>query len=104
MHLPYFLKTRMHFDISKMISAIFCQAAVHSISGRRQSPVTRQDRIGKKGIHGFGHQLQVVSRTFGRGLADNKFMPNGFDIYDKASGAVAFQEHFVSVSKVEANH
>ena len=50
-------------------------------------------------VHGFGHRLPVESRAFGRGLADNKFMPGGNDIFDKAGGAVAFQEHFVSVSK-----
>lgn len=50
-------------------------------------------------VHGFGHQLPVESRASGRGLADNRFMPNGNDIYDKAGGAVAFQEHFVSVKK-----
>ena len=50
-------------------------------------------------VHGFGHQLPVESRAFGRGLADNKFMPDGCNIYDPAGGAVAFQEHFVSVKK-----
>ncbi len=54
-------------------------------------------------VHGFGHQLPVESRAFGRGLADNKFMPGGCDIYDKAGGAVAFQEHFVSVKKAAGN-
>jgi thiosulfate reductase/polysulfide reductase chain A len=51
-------------------------------------------------VHGFGHQLPVESRAFGRGLADNKFMPRGHEIYDQAGGGVAFQEHFVSVRKV----
>ena len=50
-------------------------------------------------VHGFGHQLPVESRAFGRGLADNKLMPNGCEIYDMAGGGVAFQEHFVSVKK-----
>lgn len=54
-------------------------------------------------VHGFGHKLPVESRAFGRGLADNKFMPKGNDIYDKAGGAVAFQEHFVSVKKAAGN-
>jgi thiosulfate reductase/polysulfide reductase chain A len=54
-------------------------------------------------IHGFGHQLPLESRAFGRGLADNKFMPNGIEIYDEAGGAVAFQEHFISVKKVASN-
>jgi thiosulfate reductase/polysulfide reductase chain A len=54
-------------------------------------------------VHGFGHQLPVESRAFGRGLADNKFMPGGNEIYDKAGGACAFQEHFVSVKKAAGN-
>jgi thiosulfate reductase/polysulfide reductase chain A len=54
-------------------------------------------------VHGFGHQLPVESRAFGRGLADNKFMPQGHDIYDQAGGAIAFQEHFVCVKKAAGN-
>lgn len=51
-------------------------------------------------IHGFGHRLEIESRAFGKGLADNKFMPNGMEIWDQAGGAVAYQEHFVKVSKI----
>jgi thiosulfate reductase/polysulfide reductase chain A len=54
-------------------------------------------------VHGFGHRLPVESRAFGRGLADNKFMPRGHEIYDKAGGAVVFQGHFVSVKKAAGN-
>jgi thiosulfate reductase/polysulfide reductase chain A len=50
-------------------------------------------------IHGFGHQLPIESRAFGKGLADNKFMRNGLTIWDQAGGAIAYQEHFVQVSK-----
>ncbi|WDP90933.1 MAG: molybdopterin-dependent oxidoreductase [Desulfobacter sp.] len=50
-------------------------------------------------IHGFGHRLKVESRAFGKGLADNKFMSGGMDIWDKAGGAIAYQEHFVTVTK-----
>jgi len=50
-------------------------------------------------IHGFGHRLEVESIAFGKGLADNKFMAGGMDIWDKAGGGIAFQEHFVTVSK-----
>ena len=50
-------------------------------------------------IHGFGHRIKAESRAFGKGLADNKFMAGGLDIWDKAGGAVAYQEHFVTVSK-----
>lgn len=49
-------------------------------------------------IHGFGHRIPVESRAYMKGLADNKFMKNGIDIYDPVGGAVAFQEHFVRVS------
>ncbi len=50
-------------------------------------------------VHGFGHTLPVESRAFMKGLADNKFMKNGLDIWDPVGGAVALQEHFVKVSK-----
>ncbi len=50
-------------------------------------------------IHGFGHRLKAESRAFGKGLADNKFMAGGMDIWDRAGGAIAYQEHFVTVSK-----
>jgi thiosulfate reductase/polysulfide reductase chain A len=32
-------------------------------------------------------------------LADNRFMKDGIDIWDPAGGAVAYQEHFVTVTK-----
>lgn len=51
-------------------------------------------------LHGFGHRLPVESRAFGKGVADNRFMKNGMEKWDKAGGAVAYQEHFVSVSKI----
>jgi thiosulfate reductase/polysulfide reductase chain A len=50
-------------------------------------------------IHGFGHRLPAESRAFGKGLADNKFMRGGMDRWDPAGGAIAYQEHFVEVSK-----
>ena len=50
-------------------------------------------------IHGFGHKLPVESRAYGKGLADNKFMRGGLDLWDPAGGAVAYQEHFVEVRK-----
>ncbi|WP_373497788.1 molybdopterin-dependent oxidoreductase [Desulfococcus sp.] len=50
-------------------------------------------------IHGFGHQLPVETRAFGKGLADNKFMQGGLDLWDPAGGAVAYQEFFVGVTK-----
>ena len=51
-------------------------------------------------VHGFGHRLAVESRALGRGLADNRFMQGGLDIWDPAGGGIAMQEHFVSVAKV----
>ncbi|MEA2061594.1 MAG: molybdopterin-dependent oxidoreductase [Thermodesulfobacteriota bacterium] len=50
-------------------------------------------------LHGFGHRLPPESRAFNKGLADNRFMAGGLDIWDKAGGAIAFQEHFVTVSR-----
>jgi thiosulfate reductase/polysulfide reductase chain A len=50
-------------------------------------------------VHGFGHQLPVETRAFNKGLADNRFMAGGLDIWDRAGGAIAYQEHFVTVSK-----
>jgi thiosulfate reductase/polysulfide reductase chain A len=54
-------------------------------------------------VHGFGHTLPVESRVRGKGLADNKFMRGGLDLWDPAGGAIAFQEHFVAVRKVDKN-
>jgi thiosulfate reductase/polysulfide reductase chain A len=50
-------------------------------------------------LHGFGHTLPVESRARGKGVADNQLMPKGIRKYDKCGGAVAMQEHFVTVSK-----
>ena len=50
-------------------------------------------------IHGFGHKLPMESRAFGKGLADNKFMKGGMELWDPAGGAIAYQEHFVEVTK-----
>jgi thiosulfate reductase / polysulfide reductase chain A len=53
-------------------------------------------------VHGFGHTLPVESRARGRGLADNKFMQGGLDLWDPAGGGIALQEHFVAVRKAAA--
>ena len=50
-------------------------------------------------LHGFGHKLPVESRAFGKGVADQELMKGGIEIWDQAGGAVAMQEHFVSVKK-----
>jgi len=52
-------------------------------------------------VHGFGHTLQVESRALGRGVSDNELMPGGFGRWDKAGGAVAMQENYVSVRRVD---
>ncbi len=51
-------------------------------------------------VHGFGHRLPVESRAFGKGLAENRFMQGGLDLWDPAGGGIAMQEHFVGVSKI----
>lgn len=48
-------------------------------------------------LHGFGHQLPVESRAFGKGVADHELMCGGLDKWDKGGGAMAMQEHYVSV-------
>jgi len=53
-------------------------------------------------VHGFGHKLPLESRALGKGLADNKFMHGGMDLWDPAGGAIAYQEHFVAVTKAGA--
>ncbi len=50
-------------------------------------------------LHGFGHRLPVESRAFGKGVADHEMMCGGLDQWDKGGGAMALQEHFVSVRK-----
>lgn len=51
-------------------------------------------------IHGFGQRLKALSRAYGKGLADQNFMSGGMELWDQAGGAVAYQEHFVTVSKI----
>ncbi len=50
-------------------------------------------------VHGFGHTLPVESRAIGKGILDNAFMPGGLELWDQAGGAMAMQEHFVTVRK-----
>lgn len=52
-------------------------------------------------VHGFGHRLPTEMRAFGRGLADHEFMPKGLDKQDMLGGALALQEHFVKVRKIQ---
>ncbi|NDV18304.1 molybdopterin-dependent oxidoreductase [Pseudodesulfovibrio sp. JC047] len=50
-------------------------------------------------LHGFDHKLKVESRAIGRGAADNLLLSKGIKKWDRGGGAVAMQEHFVTVSK-----
>jgi thiosulfate reductase/polysulfide reductase chain A len=52
-------------------------------------------------IHGFGHTLPVESRAKGSGVSDNELMPGGLERWDKAGGAMAMQENFVTVRRAE---
>ena len=51
-------------------------------------------------VHGFGHTLPVESRALGRGLADHELMSRGLEMSNPAGGALALQEHFVTVKKI----
>jgi thiosulfate reductase / polysulfide reductase chain A len=53
-------------------------------------------------VHGFGHTLPVESRAREKGVSDSALMPGGLGCWDKAGGAMALQEHFVTVSKVQS--
>jgi thiosulfate reductase/polysulfide reductase chain A len=53
-------------------------------------------------LHGFGHNLPMESRAFGKGLAEQRLMCGGLDKWDKAGGAMAMQEHYVTVRKAAA--
>ena len=50
-------------------------------------------------VHGFGHTLPAETLAIGKGVADHELMPGGLAIWDPAGGAVALQEHFVTVKK-----
>ena len=43
--------------------------------------------------------VAVIRSILTSDLADNKFMKGGLDKWDKAGGAIAYQEHFAKVSK-----
>jgi thiosulfate reductase/polysulfide reductase chain A len=51
-------------------------------------------------VPGFGRTLPVESRAHGRGLAANRLMAGGLDLWDPNGGGVALQEHFLTVSKL----
>ncbi len=53
-------------------------------------------------LHGFGHTLPVESRAFGKGLAEQRLMCGGLQKWDRAGGALAMQDHYVTVRKAAA--
>jgi thiosulfate reductase/polysulfide reductase chain A len=50
-------------------------------------------------VHGFGSEVPAETRAFKKGVADFRLMKGGMDIWDKAGGGVALQEHFVKLEK-----
>ncbi len=76
------------------------QVSNGNYSGRIKAKVT--DLIHPEAVfmvHGFGHTLPVESRALEKGVADQRLMEGGLDLWDPAGGAVALQEHFISVRK-----
>ena len=74
--------------------------SISGSSGRIKARLT--DQIHPEAVFmvdGFGRTLPVESRARGRGLGHNAFMPGGLEIWDRAGGGLALQEHFVTVSK-----
>ena len=79
----------------------YVQVSNNGASGRLKAKVTEAihpDCVFM--IHGFGHKLEPESRAYGKGAADHELMIGGLDKWDKAGGALALQEHFVTVSKI----
>ena len=68
-----------------------------AVTGANVTDVIHRDCIFM--IHGFGHKLPVESRAFGKGVADHELMVGGLEKWDQAGGAVAMQEHFVTIKK-----
>ena len=50
-------------------------------------------------VHGFGRSIPAESRACGKGASDICLMGGGLEQWDPSGGALAFQEHFVSVKK-----
>ena len=51
-------------------------------------------------LHGFGTDVPVKKRAFGRGLADQLFMQGKLKEWDKAGGGLNLAESFVTVTRV----
>lgn len=52
-------------------------------------------------VHGFGHTLPMELQANGRGLADHTLMAHGLMKEDPLGHALALQEHFVSIHKIQ---
>jgi thiosulfate reductase / polysulfide reductase chain A len=50
-------------------------------------------------VHGFGRSIPAESRACGQGVSDISLMSGGLEKWDTAGGALALQEHFVTVKK-----
>ena len=52
-------------------------------------------------VHGFGRSIPAEYRACGKGASDISLMSGGLNHWDPAGGGLAFQEHFVSVKKMQ---
>jgi len=50
-------------------------------------------------LHGFGHDIPLKTRSFGKGLRDTKFETGMIEAIDPVGGGVAYLECFVKVEK-----
>ena len=48
-------------------------------------------------LHGFGQNIPLLTRSYGKGLADQAFMKGGLQGWDQAGGGLALNECFVTV-------
>ena len=49
-------------------------------------------------LHGFGKDIPVLARAYGKGLADEVFMKGKLTQWDKAGGGLCLAESFVTVT------
>jgi len=50
-------------------------------------------------VHGFGNEIPLKTRSYKKGLSDNKFQIGLLEKTDPVGGGVAFNECFVSIKK-----
>ena len=51
-------------------------------------------------LHGFGSQIPLKTRSFGKGLRDTRFESGSLENVDRVGGGVAYMESMVKVSRV----